>query len=630
MPADLRSPLPSHFGEATFAKKIIPMLEKDVHLWFGVSYLPGVKDIDLLLWDEQVGVFVIEIKAVALKMFERFNLSTCQISSRSPGRSPHGQAQEASLDLRNYLAARKVALPFVVATSAFPLIARVDWNRNWDAEAITGDFAERILFRDDFEGGPVALRRRLAHLYGNPPSGAGSTRKFSHRPDQFAEFDRAVAPPDASPKPAPSDLDRLRVIEREVAREWIEQVPAFGSARIGFTGYPGTGKTFRLLQIGAEHARRGADVLYLCFNKVLAADTRRLLQWSQRATIAAPGHFDVYDVFQLLQLRLEERGLAGNTSGADYEDYGNNSVDLLDIVRDEIAMYDTVLLDEAQDLDDWQVRLAQLHLKEAGTFLFGLGKGQELYRPGISSRLKDILPNCTAVQLRRNFRNTKETFQTAFVAYESKLQQGQIKSAAKRFRTDLMPDSQQGVLFERKQGRFPILCSIDVEELSKEDPSTVFYAEQQGELLARGFSDLIRSELRSLEDAERPIDLLILVPDERGPEAVAAREALGRVGQEYFDLTDDAARRAVVPSTAVRLCTFHSARGIEGNRVLILGFARLKRLSDALQIPAEHLAYIVLSRSVFETVISVQSDEWNREPVVFMQEAIAHLQSPKK
>ena len=75
MPADLRSPLPSHLGEASFAKKIVPMLGSDVHLWFGVSYLPGVKDIDLLLWDEQIGVFVIEIKAVALKMFESFNLS---------------------------------------------------------------------------------------------------------------------------------------------------------------------------------------------------------------------------------------------------------------------------------------------------------------------------------------------------------------------------------------------------------------------------------------------------------------------------------------------------------------------------------------------------------------------------
>jgi hypothetical protein len=198
--------------------------------------------------------------------------------------------------------------------------------------------------------------------------------------------------------------------------------------------------------------------------------------------------------------------------------------------------------------------------------------------------------------------------------------------ASKRFRTDFTDDAQQGVLFERRKGRFPILAPVDTDTLSGEDRSTVFYAEQEKAVLTDAYSRLITEELRQLDEADRPIDLLILVPDARSQEAAAAREALREIGQEFFDLTDEESRRAVVPPTAVRLSTFHSARGIEGNRVLIFGLTRLARLCEQSGIPVEHLAYIVLSRSVFETVIAVRSEEWNHEVVVFMEEAIAYLQ----
>jgi len=624
MPADRRTPFPEHVGEAKLAKRLVPMLGEDVHLWFSVC-LPGAKEIDLLLWHEEVGVFAIEVKAVPLDMFESFNLTRCHIGDRKPGRSPHGQAQEASLDLRNYLNARKVRPPFIVATSAFPLISRSAWDNHWDSDAITGDFSQRILFREDFEAGPTALRNRLDQIYRNPPSGAGSNQQFSHKANQFTAFDRAIAPPDATPRPTPSDLDRLKIIESTVAKDWIERVPVFGGAHIGFTGRPGTGKTFRLLQIGANHSSQKAEVLYLCFNKVLAADIRRLLQWG-RTTGSAAGCFDVYDVHQLRRLRLEERGLENSANEDDLDARCNEAVELLEIDRDEIATYDTVLLDEAQDLTDWMVRLAELHLKDGGTFAIGVGTGQELYNRGTSERLTTVMQDAEEFRLRRNFRNTKETFQAAFVAYESKLQRTGIKSAAEKFRTDIT-ERTQGVLFERKEGRFPILEPVPTESLKTEDRSSPFFADMEQELLANKYAELIADQLQQLDGEGHPIDLLILVPKEESVEATAAREALRSINQEFFDLTQEDSRRAVVPSTAVRLCTFHSSRGVEGHRVLILGFARLLKLCESMAIPPEQLAYIVLSRSVFETVIAVRSEEWNWELIVFMQEVLPHLQS---
>ena len=45
-----------------------------------------------------------------------------------------------------------------------------------------------------------------------------------------------------------------------------------------FYGLPGTGKTFRLFQIAINHAIEGQKVLFCCYNTVLAADIKRLIQ----------------------------------------------------------------------------------------------------------------------------------------------------------------------------------------------------------------------------------------------------------------------------------------------------------------------------------------------------------------
>ena len=602
------------------------MLGEDTHLWFGIDYLPGVKDIDLLLWHEGVGVFVIEVKAVhSIDAFESFSFRNCKISGRGQARSPHMQAHAASEDLRSYLSSRNVRPPFVIATSVFPFIARADWNDYWDAEDITGDFAEKILFADDFAAGPIGLKNRLAKIWLTPPARTGSSQAWEHQKDLLRDFDKAVAPPDAKPQPTKSDRDRLAAIERDVAKKAIDEVPAFGGDRVGFVGHPGTGKTFRLLQIGAAHADQQAEVLFLCFNKVLAADIRRLLQWSPRWAGGKEHIFDVFDVHQLLNLRLAERGLGKSSDDQDANDYGIAGVELLVELQEEeeIATYDTVLLDEAQDLSDWQVQLAELHLREGGTFAIGIGMGQELYQGGLSERLKALTEEIETTSLHRNFRNTKEIFQTAFVAQESELDPEKIRASMRRFRE--IQGKHQGLGFDRK-GRLPTLKPIASGTPSAEDGPKAFYVDQEKEMLVEPYSQLIVQELAQLDEHDQPIDLLILVPGENSPEAAAAREALRRIDQEYFDLTVAGSRRAIVPSTAVRLCTFHSARGIEANRVLIFGFARLEGFCRPLRISPGRLAYVILSRSVFETTIAVRPDEWESDVIVFMQEALTELQ----
>ena len=631
--------MPDHSGERRFAERLRLLLDHRAHAWFGVNYLPGVNDIDLLLWHDEVGVFTIEVKAITLSMIEKFGLTRCKIKDREEGPSPHAQAQKAELSFRNYVKPRKLNL-FNVPTAAFPLITRAEWNLAWSSSAqLSGEWAETVIFQDDLQSGPDVFLRRLAYIYRNPPSGAGSDRQFSNNQENFEKLKRIISPEREEPQLIPSDLSRLRELEASVYRETQNRFPAFGSGQLVYTGHPGTGKTFRLLQIGYEHASAGANVLLLCFNKVLAADIRRMLvgreflseQLRLELEPSKSFHLDVADVWDVLLQRLAEQGLSGEfeddrevgSESSGFDARGRDAVELLGSVKDEVAVYDTVLIDETQDFRKWQFDLAKLHLKPGGTLLIAHGKGQELYP--VDPVIESILGAIPTQGLRRNFRNTKESFRAAFVAHSSQLDREKIKSSAKRFVNDFS-GQENGLDFERSEGRYPILEPVDMSSVSGEDPSSPFYAAQEIEVLVSRYRQILRDQIGFMDERQRPIDLLLLVPNEKCVEARAVRTALEELNQDYTDLTDEKLRRATVPATSVRICTFHSARGIEGHRVVIFGLSQLPRLCEKIGLKKpENLLYVILTRAVFETTIAVRSDEWNDDIVVLIQEIITHL-----
>jgi hypothetical protein len=209
----------------------------------------------------------------------------------------------------------------------------------------------------------------------------------------------------------------------------------------------------------------------------------------------------------------------------------------------------------------------------------------------------------------------------------SQLSREKIKSSAKRFVNDFSGQD-LGLDFERAEGRYPILEPVDVSSLTGEDPSSPFYAEEEMDTLVARYHQILREQIDFLDERHRPIDLLLLVPKEKCVEARAVKRALEELGQEYIDLTDQKLRRATISATSVRLCTFHSARGIEGYRVVIFGLSHLPRLCEQIGLKKpENLLYVILTRAVFETTIVVRSDEWNDDIVVLVEEIIAHLAS---
>jgi hypothetical protein len=64
-----------------------------------------------------------------------------------------------------------------------------------------------------------------------------------------------------------------------------------------------------------------------------------------------------------------------------------------------------------------------------------------------------------------------------------------------------------------------------------------------------------------------PVGLLVLVPSEESCHARWARMALKKVtrprdGVSYIDYTHDHSRRSIAHSSEIRLCTYHSSRGL--------------------------------------------------------------------
>jgi hypothetical protein len=151
--------------------------------------------------------------------------------------------------------------------------------------------------------------------------------------------------------------------------------------------------------------------------------------------------------------------------------------------------------------------------------------------------------------------------------------------------------------FDRVENIFPEIRVFDdqVDE-SQAGGDTELHAK-----LAATYGDVLKETYTKLENSEKPIDILVLVPHSNSQEYRAFVAAIEKLQFPYIDYVVDENRRDIAGTSMVRLCTFHSARGLEGHRVIILGFQSIKKDPDTEV--ALNLGYITLSRSLFETTI---------------------------
>jgi len=390
----------------------------------------------------------------------------------------------------------------------------------------------------------------------------------------------------------------LRIIEDRVTKETLNEALPGSGKRIFYYGYPGTGKTFRLLQLGVAHALTGYKVLFSCFNRVLAADIRRLLSHSDKLPLAG-GSLLAQDIFAIASDYAD-----GQPAQGDYDKWGEAVLTDMKTIADILPKYDTILIDEAQDMKDWSLEMLELLSAPNATFCIAGGAGQNLY--GESSKwLAKFAEAAKQRRLNRNFRNTAPVGRLAHVFYEAALDAKRIPNVLKKFSPKPTKDSEQMPLFERLEGRIPSMVNID-ETASENTTSEDGITETHFKTIVGECKRIIKGQLDQLRPDERHLDLLILVPKQKCLERTWALEAIKDLEVSYIDYTDEDCRRYIAQPDMVRLCTFHSARGVEGTRVIILGIERLEDLSQEVGVSLNNLGYVTLSRAVFECLICVR------------------------
>ncbi len=400
-----------------------------------------------------------------------------------------------------------------------------------------------------------------------------------------------------------------------------------------YYGYPGTGKTFRLLGIGLQHALAGRRVLLACYNKVLAADLRRLMSFSEDLK-SARGILEIRDVYELLGEFARQYGVK-DIEADDANEWGELVADEMTESPD-MRYYDTVLVDEAQDMEDWALRMLEhLGLPKA-TICVAAGKGQELY--GTSSEWLEAFWRANqAKELRRNFRNTKPVFRLAQTFYETKLNQKKVATFLSKFKDPAQKETE--VLFDREDGLATMVHYIDDSRLDEYDPEDSVFDIMQQEVMVPQYRQIIKEQLNEMSEArgggdldEYPMDLLILVPNRGSQEHQWAVRALKTFpgGMEYIDYTHEDNRRRIARRDAVRLCTFHSARGIEGTRVVAFGFESVKGVAEKTNTDFPNLGYITLSRSVFEMLTVFRSSRQTWPVPAFIERVLKEMRAEKE
>jgi hypothetical protein len=617
LPADARGAA----SERMLADALL-RLPCDGDVWFNVGYLPGVREIDALMIIPAVGAFVIEVKGVEIGDIEECGPGEMVIKGRSH-ESPQLQALRALHHLRDYVAVHgRRILPFLIPTVCWPRITRSEWAREWAHNPALGAVSQGFLFQDDLADS-AGLMARLALAYREPPTGMGAHRApagWAVHPEVLLN----ILSPRGQPRPSRSEIQRVEHIERTLKSALNRDYPPGAPHQVLFSGAPGTGKTFRLLALGWERARIGQRVLYVCFNKTLAADIRRLI-WRMEKPYGLADCLHVHDVFELLRLhgaQLDDPVAVSDEEPNSYWAWAAKVVAEIGKQPERGRVrYDAVLVDEAQDLKDPAFDLVQLLTRRSASLFVAHGRGQELYGGG-STRLEELKVRLPTRGLRRVFRNAKPSFLVAQRYWEGRAPDEHHVVT----RASIRRDSEQGVLFSADEGEGPRVLRVPDAHLWLVQRANEGGAEKRSSLIPTLFRQVIEEQLALLAGDDTPSELLLLVPLANGSVLDWVRAALaGPRPIAYLDCVDARLRRACPAPDQVRLCTFHSARGIESARVLVFGFEQMEELEKRTGATPGNLGYVVLSRARVATTVVLTSMCKGSASLVCLEQAVASL-----
>lgn len=622
--ATIHSELPEdrqgHHGEFVVGQILKNFSNPGLELWFDVNYIAGVTDLDLILLDNQVGLYLIEIKSMALDAIQEFTMTEFILKTNQSKAHPKSQLLTGSLKLRDYLKRLpnlndKTKLPFVQTTVLWSEITRKDWKNRFTDPLISG-FEEFCIFKDDLAGYNILINA-LQRLWERPILGTTVPKRARREHGEMDAFRVAIAPAKHKVQISKSMVDELSRTVKD-SKKIADKYELGKPHRVSLQGAPGTGKTTILREIGLKNLAAGARVLHVCFNKVLAADQKREYQ-IMRQKVEEYGFIDVFDIWAL----YKELGHAAGIH-AEAQVFDNVKAFLESVEGKTFVKYDVILIDESQDLRDDFFRVVELIARPTSAWFIAYGKGQETNNfvkdeshpsPWLKSFLSTAEPN----HLKRSFRNSTKAFLLAQALWEK------------------FPDLEDSKIWLKS--KFSIQSVPDTQfELDLEFPQTK--NDFKVEVLPSGnrrrtlIKNIVLSAIEDARRANRGEDLLVavLAPSTRtanenlesiessyGLVKEVIEEVTSGLNLDFHDLVPKESRRDVPKIGAVRLVTLQGIRGLSASHVIIFDLLQLekwvKRIGGSIKPPLVNLTYIALSRSKASTIVAIEdSDNSEIEP----------------
>jgi hypothetical protein len=367
--------------------------------------------------------------------------------------------------------------------------------------------------------------------------------------------------------------------------------------QVVFTGPPGTGKTLQLMREGITRANAGQKVLYVCFNKTLAAELRR--DFAQKVPALSDGSIFTSHIYALVKYLLPDVNVKMD-SAKDYFAFMLQQVE--QVLREDpssIEQFDVVLIDESQDLSDEAIRLLKLISRPNASWFVAYGAGQELYEPyRASPSLVEWLKTAENKRQKRNFRSGTHSFFTYQTFYEFDKPDGFDLAQAKTWVTERIGKNVKNVratasdmLDLEFEDDFSSSARSAIEILVHEEPRTE-------NLVKAALDGLKRDMVAAVSDSD--VNALIVVKGKRSEAYSQTVTYLKSQDLPFFDLVQDANKNEIPTNTAIRVVSSLSARGLSADFVVVFDFDELP-VSNR-----RNIAYVLLSRASRKTVVAVR------------------------
>lgn len=569
----------SHATEKAAFEQLQSLDDGHIHLWPSIE-ATRLHETDLFLIDDAIGAFVIEIKAVPIRFLEQFNADRMTIRNEASKRSAIKQAQTQLHDLRSYVEGQGRYFPQTVATVLWTKISRREWQQTWANNKQTLDLGNGMLFREDIDSGTEHFRRQLTTLFERPAIRQGYTA--GPVPQLAVQELIDILGNKSADRSDETDQQMLETFERYYREIAQQRAPLGVTSRITLSGVPGSGKTWQLLSIAKYHAENGKNVLFLCYNHVLKTNIEQMVGSFRKGTDY--GTITVHTIFDHIGL-LNETGNLGCVLQDDAFDAFADDVIQQMFMHDFLwETYDTVLLDEAQDLKHYVGPLLQAITLQNTNIIVGVGTGQNLYLESAPAWLDAFMNESEVCELDQVYRTTAQIFQAAQIVCEAFTSREKIETVAKRVLAGRCHGLTEEVRALRAIGRPPAIRRYKVEA----GPDN-----KNAEMHIAGMKTQVDAILSELEDDEKLSDILFLIPSNKSPTYHALLKALDILDVRHIDFTLKENRNTTPKDHQVRISTFHSSRGVEARIVVLLDLDRLAERTRARQ-----QLYIGLTRAV--------------------------------